>query len=81
MELLPRRNLDQLCRFQQAVLFELAFDVGECELGGVDRHLQFTLNPWQAANMILVAMGQDDGANMRAVFDEVGDIGDDDVDA
>ena len=31
--------------------------------------------------MILVAMGQDDGANMRAVFDEVGDIGDDDVDA
>ena len=28
VELLPRRNLDQLCRFKQPVLFELAFDVG-----------------------------------------------------
>ncbi len=61
------------------MLFELAFDVGERELGGVDRHLQFTQNPWQATDMILVAVGQDDGADMLAVFDQVGDIGDDNI--
>ena len=31
--------------------------------------------------MIFVAMGQDDGADMLAVFDEVGDIGDNNIDA
>jgi hypothetical protein len=79
VELLPRRNLDQLCGFEQPVLFELALNVGKGELGSVDRHLQFTQNPGQATDVILVAVGQDDGADMLAIFDQVGDIGDDNI--
>src|ERR1700721_2164311 len=73
VKLLPRRNLDQLCGVEQAVLFELAFDIGEGELGGVDGNLQFAQNPGQATDMVLVTMRQDNGANMLAVLDEVGD--------
>ena len=79
VKLLPRRDLDQLRGFEQPVFFELAFDVGQGELGGIDRHFQFTQNPGQATDVILVAVGQDDGADMLAVFDEVGDIGDDNI--
>ena len=64
-----------------SVLFELAFDVGQGELGCVDGNLELAQNPGQAADVVLVAVGEDDGADMLPVFNEVGDVGDDDVDA
>ena len=81
VKLLPRRNLDQFRVVEQLVFFQLAFDIGQGELGRVDRHFQFTQDPWQPTDVVLVTMGQDDGANMLAVFGEVRDIGDDNVDA
>ncbi len=63
------------------MLFELAFDVGQRELGGVDGDLELAEDPGQAADVVLVAMGEDDGADVLPVFDEVGDVGNDDVDA
>src|ERR1700722_12811938 len=79
VKLLPWRDLDQLGCVEQPVLFELALDVGQSELGRINRHLQLTQNPGQATDMVFVAMGKDDGANVLAVFDEVGNIGYDNV--
>ena len=62
-ELFLGRDLDQLGLVEQLMLFELAFDIGQRELGGVDRNLELTENPGQAADMVLVPVGQDDGAH------------------
>ena len=64
-----------------SMLFELAFDVGQRELGGVDRNLELAQDPGQAADVVLVAVGQDDGANVRLVLNQVGDVGNDDIHA
>ena len=65
----------------RGVLFELAFDVGEGELGAVDGDVELGEDPGKSADVVFVAMGEDDGADVLLVLDEVGDIGDDDVDA
>ena len=74
-------DLDQLGLVEQLVLFELALDVGQGELGGVDGDLELGEDPGQAADVVLVAVGEDDGADVCLVFNQVGDIGDDDIDA
>ncbi len=38
-------------------------------------------DPWQPADMVLVAVGENDGAHVLAVLEQVAEIGDDDVDA
>jgi hypothetical protein len=63
------------------MLVELAFYVGECELGAVDGHVKLGEDPREAADVILMAMRKDDGADEGTVFDEIADVGDDDVDA
>ena len=67
-ELFPRCNLDQLGVIEQLVLFELAFDVGQRELGGVDRDLELAQDPRQAADVVFVAVGEDDAADAAACF-------------
>jgi len=63
------------------MLFELAFNVGEGELGAVDRDIEVGEDPGEAADVVLMPVGEDDAADFRAVLDEVGDVGDNDVDA
>ena len=63
-ELFLGRDLDQLGFVEQLMLFELAFHVGQRELGGVDRDLELAQDPGQAADVVLVAVGEDDGADM-----------------
>ena len=75
------QDLDQLGVFEQAVLLELALHQGQGELGAVDGDVQLGEYPGQAADVVLVPVGQDDGANLVAVLGQVADIGDDDVDA
>ena len=75
------QHLDQLGVVEQAVLFELAFDVGEGELGAVDGDVELGEDPGQAADVVFVAVGEDDGADVVAVLDEIADVGNDDVDA
>ena len=75
------KDLDQLGVVEQAMLFELAFDEGEGELGAVDGDVELGEDPGQAADVVLVAVGEDDGADFVAVLDEIADVGDDDVDA
>ncbi len=75
------RDLDQRGFVEQLVLFEFAFDVGQREFGGVDGNLELAENPGQAADVVLVAVGEDDGADVLLVLNQVGDVGNDDVDA
>ena len=74
-------DLDQLGLVQQLVLFKLALDVGQRELRCVDGHVQLAQDPGQATNMILVTVGQNDGANALPVLHQVGDVRDHDVNA
>src|ERR1700758_1094130 len=73
-------DLDQLRVIEHLVLFELAFHISKGELGAVYGHVQLGEDPGQAADVVFVAVGEDDSAHMVAVLDEVGDVGDDDVD-
>ncbi len=75
------KDLDELGVVEEAMLFELALDVGQGELGAVDRDVELGEDPREAADVVLVAVGEDDAADFAAVFDEVADVGDDDVDA
>ena len=66
---------------QQVMLFELAFDKGQRELGGIDGDLDFAQDPGQAADVVLVPVRQHDGTHILPVFNQVGDVGHDNVDA
>ena len=79
-ELFAGDDFDELGIFE-SVLFELAVDVGEGELGAVDGDVELGEDPGQSADVVFVAVGEDDGADVLLVLDEVGDVGDDDVDA
>ncbi len=80
-ELFLGRDLDERGLVEQMMLFELAFDKGQRELGGVHRNLELAQNPGQAADVIFVPVGEDDGPDILPVFNQVGDIGHNDVDA
>ncbi len=58
------------------MLFELALNVGQRKLGGVDRHLDFAQHPRQSANVVLMPVGKNDPPNMRPVFNQIGNVGD-----
>jgi hypothetical protein len=74
-------HLNEFGVVEEAVLVELAFDVSESELGAVDGYIELGENPGQAADVVLVTVGKDDGANEGPILNEVADVGDDDVDA
>ena len=80
-ELFSGRDLDESDFIEQLVLFELAFDVGQGELGCIDGNLDLAQNPRQAADVVLVTVGENDGPDMSLVFNQVGDVGDHDIDA
>ena len=61
------------------MLFQLAFDQGERELRTVNRNVQFGKNPGKPANVILMTMGEQNGANFVTILEQVGDVGNDNV--
>src|SRR5208283_4768894 len=64
-----------------AVLVEFVFDVGERELGAPDGDVEFGEDPGERANVVFVAVRENDAADFLPVFGEIRDVGDDDVDA
>ena len=80
-EALVGAHFAQVGVVEQAVLVEFVFDIGERELGAPDGDFEFGENPGERADVVFVAVGEDDSANALAVFDEIGNVGDDDVDA
>src|SRR5258707_1361461 len=58
------------------MLFELALDVGQGELGPIHRDIELRQNPWQTTDVVLMPMGQNYRANLLAVFSQIADIRD-----
>ena len=52
-EFFPGDDFDELGFVEEVVLFEIAFNVCQRELGGVDGDFELAENPGQAANVVL----------------------------
>src|SRR3954466_2945952 len=80
-EALSGFNLDQFGIVEQAVFFQLVLDVGERKLSAIDRDVEVGENGRQRADVVFVAVRENDAANVVAVLEQVADVGNDDVDA
>jgi len=65
---------------KKTVFVKLVLDVGERELGAPDGNLEFREYPGQGTDVIFMAVGENNSANALAIFDEIGNIRDNDVD-
>src|SRR5512147_161552 len=65
----------------QIVLPQFLPDEPERESRSVDRDLELLQKEGEGSDMVLVSVGQDHAADAGLVFDEVGEVGDHDVDA
>ena len=81
LEAFSGTNFAQVGVVEQLVFVELVFDIGQRELGAPDGNIQFAENPGQGADVVFVAVRKHDAAHMLAIFEQVRNVGDDDVDA
>ena len=81
LKALARPDLIEHGIVQLTVLFQLAFHIGQGEFSAVNRNVQLGEEPGQRSDVIFVAVGENNGAHMGAILDQVGDIGDNDVHA
>ena len=66
----------------ELVLLDLVAEQAAGERGGVDRHAgELGQHVRQAADVVLVGVGDEEGPDVGPAFLEVGDVGDDEVDA
>ena len=77
----PGRISRRIGVVEKLVFVELIFDVSQRELGRPNRNIQFAENPRQGADVIFVAVREHDAAHMLAIFEQVRNVGDDDIDA
>jgi hypothetical protein len=63
------------------MLIELVFDVRQRELGAPDWDVQLREDPRQGSDMIFVTVGEDNSSDALTIFDEIGNIGYNNVDA
>ena len=79
--LIPRLHHPQVRALVQVVLFELFPDKTEGERRAVDGGSEVREHEGEGADMVLVAVGEEDPAHPVGPFEQVGDVGDDQVDA
>ena len=75
------KNFAESGGIEEAGFFEALFDEGERKARAINRNIQIAENVGEGADMIFVAVGQDNGTDVLAILLEVGDVGDDEVDA
>ena len=80
-EALAGSHLAQVSIFEQSVLVEFVLHVSQCELCAPHRHVEFGENPGQSANVIFMAVGENDAAHPLPILDEVRNVGNNDVHA
>src|SRR3954454_13207454 len=61
------------------MFFQLAFYERERELSAINWNVQLGQDPGQSADVVLVPMGEENGANFIAILEQVGDVRDYDV--
>ena len=66
---------------EKSGFFETLFDQGESEAGSVYRDVEIAEDVGKRADVIFVAVRENNAADMLAILFEVGDVGDDEVDA
>ena len=81
LELAARRDLHELGRAEQAVLLELVLDESDRQARGVDGDVEFLEEIRQAADVVLMAVRDDDAADAVLVLHGKREVGDDEVDA
>src|SRR5438876_2957824 len=81
LEALAWTNLAQVRAVEEAMFIQLVLDVGKRELRSPHRDVQLGKDPWQGANVILVAVSQNNPAHMLSVFGEIRNFGDNNVHA
>src|ERR1700722_5668817 len=81
LEALSGLHFTKVRAFQQSMLIKLVFHVGQGEFRSPHRHFQFGENPGERADVIFMAVRKNDSAHPLSILDEVGDIGNNDVDA
>src|SRR5208337_3586659 len=81
LEAFSGTNFAEVGVVEELVFVELIFDVGQRELRAPDGNIQFAENPGQSADVVFVAVRKHDAAHMLAIFQQVRNIGDNDVDA
>ena len=77
----PRLDLVEICGLEEAVLFEFAFDEADRERRAVDRLVDEFQKVREAADVVLVAVRDDDALDAVLVALHIGEVRDDDVDA
>ena len=84
-ENLPARTTrlagNELGLVQQAVLLQLQLYQARRHAGGVDGGVHVPQQVGDGADVVLVSVGQEDTPNALAVFDEIGKVRDDHIDA
>src|SRR5690606_30348064 len=77
----PRLHHMERDLLQEPVFLQLAFEEADGKLGAVNGGIDPGQHIGQGSNVVLVAVGQDKGPHPVLVFLQVGDIGNDQVDA
>ena len=80
-EALVGAHLAQVGVFEEAVLVEFVFDVSQREFRAPNRDVEIGKNPGQRADVIFVAVGEHNAADAMAIFGEIRNVGNDDIDA
>ena len=78
-EALSRLDFPQVGVLQQPMLFQLVFDISQREFRTPNRHVQFGKHPREGTDVVFVSVGENNGANLRAIFNQVGDVRHNDV--
>ncbi len=81
VELAAGLHFVELRGIEHLVLFEAALDQGQREGGAVDRDVHLRQQERDAADVVFVAVGENQAADVLAILLEVGEVGRDDVDA
>jgi len=78
---LARLHRHQLGAVQQPVLLQLQLDESSGKAGAVDGHIHLLEDVGDGPDVVLMAMGDEQAPQPGSVLDEIGDVGDDAVDA
>src|SRR6187402_3303186 len=81
VEALTGNHFNQVRAVEELVLLQLAFDVGERELGAIDGDVQLGQDAGQAADMVFMSVRQQNAADHGSIFQKISNIRNDDVDA
>jgi len=80
LEAVAHPRLAEVGLAQDPVLFQLRLDEPESEPGPINRHVEALEHEGEGADVVLMAVGEDDPEHLLVLPEQVADVGDDEVD-